>query len=155
MSLSRFARCAAALIALVGGVPAPAAAALGGSAATIETDRVAMRGALMRMTRSDAFAVHELRSATGTLVREYVSASGTVFAVAWQGPWTPDLRALLGGSFERMQRIRQTRARRARGIVAIDEPDLVVRIGGHQRSFYGRAYLPRLLPAAVGPEAIR
>jgi hypothetical protein len=148
---------AAAALALIGGLSAPAAAALGGSAATVESDRVSMQGALMRMTRNDDFAVHEIRTATGTMVREYVSSAGTVFAVVWQGPWAPDLRQLLGDSFDRVQRSMQTsrQARRVRGVVAIDEADLVVHISGHQRSFYGRAYMPGLVPSGIHAEVIR
>jgi hypothetical protein len=145
------------VLALTAGRSAPAMAALGGNASTVETDRVSMQGALMRMTRNDAFAVHELRSATGTMVREYVTASGTVFAVVWQGPWTPDLRQLLGDAFERVQRSMQTarQARKARGVVVIDDPDLVVHISGHPRAFYGRAYVPGLVPAGIQAEVVR
>lgn len=137
-------------------LPATARASLGGSASTVESDRVAMEGALMRMTHADTFALHEIRSAAGVMVREYVSPSGTVFAVVWQGPWMPDLRQVLGDHFERFERSMQARrARRSRGPVSIDEPDFVVQVSGHQRSFYGRAYLPALLPQGVRPEAIR
>ena len=34
------------------------------------------------------------------MVREYVNSSGTVFAIAWEGPWLPDLRQVLGDHFE-------------------------------------------------------
>ena len=54
---------------------------------------------------------------SGTTVREYVSSNGTVFAVAWQGPWLPDLRQMLGPYFDDYQRALQstTGKRRARG----------------------------------------
>jgi hypothetical protein len=146
-----------AAIALVA-VPSTAGAALGGSVGTVEADRVSMQGALMRMVRSDSFQFHEIRSATGTLVREYVSPSGTVFGVAWQGPWLPDLRQVLGDEhFEQLQRsMRQAaRARRIHGVVIVEEPNLVVRMSGHPRSFYGIAYLPGQLPPGVRAEAIR
>jgi hypothetical protein len=147
--------CAALLLALT--VPATASAALGGSAATVEADRISMQGALMRIARTDAFALHEIRSASGTMIREYVSPSGTVFAVVWQGPWKPDLRQVLGEHFDRFQRAVQAnrRARNSRGAIAIREPDLVVQMSGHQRSFFGRAYIPALVPLGVAPEAIR
>jgi Protein of unknown function (DUF2844) len=146
-----------AALALAAALPTTAAAALGGSAATVDADRVAVQGALMRMTRTDAYALHEIRAATGTTIREYVSPTGTVFAVAWQGPWTPDLRQVLGDRFDAFQRAVEAgrRARRGRGVVAIDERDLVVRISGHQRAVYGRAYVPALVPPGVQPEAIR
>lgn len=138
-------------------LPAPASAALGGSAASVDADRVSVQGALMRITRSDAFALHEIRSASGTLIREYVSPSGTVFAVVWQGPWMPDLRQVLGEHFARLQRAMQAaqRARRGRGSVAIADGDLVVQMSGHPRSFFGRAYLTGLVPQGVQPAAIK
>jgi len=64
---------------------------------------------------------------------------------------------VLGDHFDHFQRSMQAapHARRNRGVVAIDEPDLVVHISGHQRSFYGRAYLPALVPQGMAAEAIR
>jgi hypothetical protein len=148
-------RCSALALALM--VPATASAALGGSAATIDADRISVQGALMRISRTDAFALHEIRSASGTMIREYVSPSGTVFAVVWQGPWMPDLHQVLGEHFDHFQRAMQARrsGRTGRGAIAIDDPDLVVRMTGHQRSFFGRAYIPALLPQGVQPEAIQ
>jgi hypothetical protein len=92
------------------------------------------------------------------MVREYVNPSGTVFAVAWDGPWIPDLRQVLGDHFDRYQAAMQSRqhgARTGRGGVVIDEPGLVVQMSGHPRAFTGRAYLPALLPAGVQLESIR
>ncbi len=98
-------------------LPATVLAALGGDAASVDTDRVRMQGALMRIARSDTYALHEMRSASGTMVREYVSTSGTVFAVVWQGPWLPDLRQVLGNHFDQYQTAMRTaqRARKGRG----------------------------------------
>jgi hypothetical protein len=116
-----------------------------------------MQGALLRIARSDAYTVHEMQSASGTTVREYVSSNGTVFAVAWQGPWMPDLRQMLGAYFDDYQRALQTPSgkRRARGSLTIDLPDLMVQISGHPRAFSGRAYVPRLMPLRVQAETIR
>ena len=138
-------------------LPTPAFAALGGDAASVDADRVRIQGALMRIVRTDSYALHEIRSASGTMIREYVSPSGTVFAVVWQGPWLPDLRQVLGAHFDRYETAMRSarRQRKARGVVAIDQPDLVVQMSGHQRSFFGRAYVPALLPQGVQVEAIR
>jgi hypothetical protein len=84
-------------------VPSSAFAALGGSVTSVDADRVHVQGALMRIVRTDAFALHEIRSASGTMIREYVNGSGTVFAVVWDGPWLPDLRQVLGEHFDRYQ----------------------------------------------------
>jgi len=56
-------------------------------------DRVHLQGSL-RTAQSEAFAVHEILAPTGIVVREYVSASGKVFAVTWHGPWPSDMRQI-------------------------------------------------------------
>jgi hypothetical protein len=138
-------------------LPAPASATLGQSESSVTDDRVRMQAALVRIVRNDAFTVHEVQAASGTTVREYVSSTGTVFAVAWQGPWMPDLRQVLGTYFDDYQRARQTPSgqRRARGSITVDLPDLMVQISGHPRAFSGRAYVPRLMPLQVKAESIR
>jgi hypothetical protein len=137
--------------------PSNAFAALGGSVSTVDADRVHIQGALMRIVQTGPFALHEIRSSSGTMIREYVNSSGTVFAVAWDGPWLPDLRQVLGDQFDRYQTAMQSRqrARTGRGSVVIDEQGLVVQMSGHPRAFTGRAYLPGLLPAGVQLESIR
>jgi hypothetical protein len=147
----------AALTALMSSMPAPLFAALGGNAASVDADRVHVEGALTRIMRNDAYSIHEIRAASGTMIREYVSSSGTVFAVVWQGPWIPDLRQVLGDHFDHYQRALSAaqRAHKGRASVVVDDPDLVVQVSGHQRSFFGRAYVPGLLPQRVQPEVIR
>jgi len=137
--------------------PSSAFAALGGSVTSVDADRVHVQGALMRIVRNDAFALHEIRSASGTMIREYVNGSGTVFAVAWDGPWLPDLRQVLGDHFDRYQaamRARQS-SRTGHGVVAISDGGLVVQMSGHPRAFTGRAYVPALMPPGVQPESLR
>lgn len=136
-------------------VPRAAFAELGGDARSVDADRQKMQGALMQIVRRQSHVVHELRAASGTTVREYVTDGGTVFAVAWDGPWLPDLRQLLGSHYGQFQSAVRSRARRARGVVSVNESDLVVQMTGHPRAFTGRAYMPGLLPQGVRPEAIR
>ena len=128
-------------------LPASVSATLGRDASSVDADRVRMQGALLRISRDDAYTVHEMQSSSGTAVREYVSSTGTVFAVAWQGPWLPDLRQLLGPYFDDYQRALQTASagRKARGPLTIALPDLTVQITGHPRAFSGRAFVPRTL----------
>jgi hypothetical protein len=137
--------------------PPAASASLGGSVTTVDADRVHAEGALMRIVRNDAFALHEIRSASGTMIREYVDTSGTVFAVAWDGPWLPDLRQVLGEHFDHYQAAMRARrqSRTARGVIAIDDGGLVVQMSGHPRAFTGRAYLSARLPAGIQLESIR
>jgi hypothetical protein len=138
-------------------VASPAFASLGGTAASVEADRVQIQGALLRIAQSDAYTVHELQSATGTVVREFVSSTGTVYGVAWQGPYMPNLKQVLGAYFDQYQAaLRSARnGRRRRGPVSIETPDLVVQISGHQRAFSGRAYVPQFVPQGVDTASIR
>jgi hypothetical protein len=134
----------------------PAWASLGGDAASIEADQVHLQGT--RTTKpAESYTVHEIQSATGTVVREYVSPGGKVFAIAWHGPWLPDLRQLLGGYFEQYRAAVQSGSgtRMVRKPVVIDQPGLVVQIGGRMRGFAGRAYVPEMLPPGVRAEDIQ
>src|ERR1039458_8930888 len=86
-------------VALSLGAAFPAWAALGGDIASVQSDQIHMQGSL-RTTVTGSYTVHEIQSAAGTVVREYVSTSGKsagkVFAIGWQGPWPPDIRQVLG-----------------------------------------------------------
>jgi hypothetical protein len=137
--------------------PAVASASLGGSVATVEDDRVQMKSALVRIARSDSYSVHEILTPTGTTIREYYSAGGIVFGVAWDGEWPPDMRQLLGTYFDHYQRAVQDtrRIHKARGRMAIDDNGLIVRAIGHVRSSSGVAYAPGLMPAGVSADVVR
>jgi hypothetical protein len=140
----------------------PAWASLGGDASTIQADHVQLKGTLRmtaaRSSAGESYSVHEIQAASGTVVREYVSTNGVVFAVAFQGPWLPDVQQLFGSYFTQYAQAMQARslsARRARRPIMIDEPGLSVQIGGHPRAFAGKAYIPSMLPAGVRPEDIQ
>jgi hypothetical protein len=139
-------------IALLG---APSAlAALGGAEATVEADRL-QTGATHRVVTTDArFTLHELQAPSGTTVREYVSPTGVVFGVAWQGPTMPDLRQLLGGYFDQYVGA-MTERRTRRAPVSIQLPGLVLQSGGHMRAFAGKAYVPAALPQGVSGDDVR
>jgi hypothetical protein len=138
----------------------PAWAALGGGVATVQADQLHMQGTL-RKTATASYTVHEIQSTSGIVVREYVASvgesAGKVFAVAWQGPWPPDMVQLLGNYFDQYVQAAkaQSATRRGRRPLVIDEPGLVVQIGGHPRAFMGRAYVPEMLPVGVRAEEIR
>jgi hypothetical protein len=134
-------------------LPPVAWAALGENESSIAAEQAQMRASL-RITRTATHAVHELQTPAGHLIREYVSPSGTVFGVAWQGPSKPDLKQLLGSHFNEVQQSAQPAPIR-RGPVVIRQPGLVFEMGGHPGAFAGRAYIPQLLPAGVQAEAVR
>ncbi len=112
--------------------------------------------ASVKTTKTAAYTLHEMRAATGTAVREYVSPSGTVFAVAWKGAYPPNLKQLLGAQFEPYEqalKIRNGRTGHGPGTVRL--PNLVVQLSGHMGDFSGRAYLPDKVPAGTSLESIR
>jgi len=135
----------------------PLRAALGGDTATVDADRVRMRGSLLRIVRSDAYTIHEIRSESGTTVREFISPAGRVFAVAWEGPRHPDMEQVLGAYFARYQHGAEAalKQRRPRGLLQIHDGDFVVQITGHQRAIVGRAYLANDIPRGVQADALR
>ena len=137
---------------LTGSAALPVQAALGGSEATVEADRLQVAGTL-RVLRSPTYTVHEMQTPSGTVVREYVSPAGIVFGVAWQGPMMPDLRQVLGAYFDRYVAAASTRT--ARGSVTIVQPGLVVNSVGHMRAFVGKAYIPEALPQGVGADSVK
>ena len=141
---------------LVAASPGRATAELGGTVTSVNDDRVRLQGALVRINQVGPYYLHEIRTAAGTTVREFVSG-GTVFGVAWEGPWQPNLRPLLGPYFDRYSQALQSsrRDRRGRGPVHIRDGDLVVEMRGHPRAFSGRAYLMPLVPQGVDVGTIK
>jgi hypothetical protein len=125
-------------------VSAPALAALGGDATSVEADRASMKGAL-RVTPGVDYDVHEIQTAAGTVIHEYVSAQGKVFAVSWRGPGLPDLGGLLG---EYSAQVAQavTRPHYNHHHLRIATPDVVMESDAYLRSRSGRAWVPALFP---------
>ena len=133
-------------------LPCVANATLGENVQSTESDRASMM-ASTRMLPATTFTIHELQTPSGTTVREFVSPSGVVFAIAWRGPTMPDLKQALGRYFDRYV----TSDNKQGGLHhrAVSDPDLVVQSSGHMRLFTGRAYVPQLLPSGVTPDQIR
>lgn len=133
----------------------PATAALGDSEASVAADQAQMK-ASRRIVAAPLYTVHEIQEASGTVVREYVSIQGQVFAVTWRGPLIPDLQQLLGSYYADYQAAARTRSKRAgRGPLRLRQPGLVLHSGGHMRAYSGQAYLPQLLPAGVSVDALQ
>lgn len=137
-------------------LPLPARAELGGDIRTVENDRIQMKAAL-QTRQAGAFAIHEIKTPTGSTVREYISPQGKVFGVSWQGPTMPDLKQLLGSYYaQASQALKEQRAKRViRGPINIQQPGFVFQQSGHMRSYFGRAYVPGMMPQGVGPEAVQ
>jgi len=130
-------------------------AALGGSADTVESDRMALSAVRDATATHNGYSVHEFESGA-TVVREYVSSSGVVFGIAWNGLVHPDLDQLLGsyaGAYHRA--LQQTPRKPGRRSIQLKTDSVVVEKWGHMRNLQGRAYDPALIPAGVGVDEIR
>jgi hypothetical protein len=101
--------------------------------------------------RAGSYTSHLRQLENGTLVQEFATPAGLVFAVSWHGPVLPDLSELLGEYFNGYKlETDQTRALGKRGSpVNMVSKKLIVRSTGRMRSFAGYAYVPELIPAGV------
>jgi len=167
----RAAFCAALTCGVLGvAAPAPALAALGGtptpppagatsvSVAPVSSVVHAASGATSAASTSNAsYTVTQTTLSSGTIVREYVSAAGAVFGIAWKGPIMPNLPVLLGTYFTQFDsaRVALRAEHPGRGPLSLTLPDLVVHSGGHMGAFSGQAYLPQSLPAGVTADDIQ
>jgi hypothetical protein len=131
----------------------PAWAALGGTADSVQSDAVVLSGRL-ETRAGEGYSVQRLTLPTGTVVDEYASAAGTVFALTWRGAYPPELSQLLGSYFAEYQAAHaQPHPRRSH--VQLDTADMVYRSGGHMRAFWGSAQVPTLVPAELKAEDFR
>ena len=131
----------------------PSWASLGQSEASVHEDRQHMAGQ-MKSATFQHYTVHEITAAGGMVVREYVSPTGMVFGIVWEGVTMPDLPQLLGPYFSQF-RDAVASPRRHRGAVYVQAGPLVVESGGHMRAYRGRAYVTSLIPADLTKDVVR
>jgi hypothetical protein len=125
-----------------------ARAALGDDVATVAADQARLHASVrtFRTNANDRFTVHELATASGVTIRNFVADAGKIFAVSWSGGWRPNLRDIMGSHYDRF--IAATRGQRvARGVARIELPGMVVVMGGPQRAAFGHVILTDLAPA--------
>jgi hypothetical protein len=123
----------------------PAFAGLGGDAASVDADIAKMKGQA-RATPVAGYTMSEITLPSGTVVHEFVSAEGKVFAVSWKGMAVPDLSQTLGTYFAEYKAAATATPHASHHNLTVQQPDLVVRTGGHMRNWYGQAYVLSLLP---------
>ena len=126
----------------------PAWAALGDNVTSVNNDKAHMKGTL-RSVATQHYVKHEIQVPSGQVVREFVSPSGSVFGVAWEGPFQPDLHQLLGSYFEPVKQAVTAQQRHGHGPIFVETSGFVFQQGGHARSFHGRAYVPAMVPQGV------
>jgi hypothetical protein len=128
-------------------------AALGGAPEQFKPDTTTAASKVTSAGQS--YLTRDTKLPGGTLVSEYVSARGVVFAVTWEGPMLPDLKALLGKYFDTMvaESARAPRAGRSR--IAVNLPEVVINSGGHMRAFEGSAWIPAEFPSGFSADDLR
>jgi len=131
----------------------PAWAVLGQLGESVFDDQQRLHAQLRTMA-NEGYTVQHIEAADGTVVREYVSSTGWVFGVAWQGAKLPDLARLLGAYFPLYAAALPASVHR-RAPVVVHTEALVVEMSGHIRAFQGRAHLPDRVPSTVAPEIIQ
>ena len=135
-------------------IASPALAALGGDISSIDADRISLQGALTAFSTVRGYAVHEITTASGVHVREYLTSDAKVFAVSWQGPFIPDLKQMLGTYYTRYAQAVSAPHVGGHRHLKVEQPGLVVESNGRMRAFYGRAWDPALLPPNITPADI-
>jgi hypothetical protein len=131
----------------------PGWAVLGEFQNSVGADQKVMRGVVQSAMR-EGYSLHQIKGADGAVVREFVSPDGVVFGLSWQGPTMPNLAQLLGSYFPDFQQA-SGRKRRHRGPLVVRTDRVVIESGGHMRAFYGRAYVPSLMPKNLRAEVVR
>jgi hypothetical protein len=134
--------------------PRPAGAVLGEPAASVRADQATMAGSSMTSTTRANYSVEQIGTPWGTVVNEYLSPDGLVFAISWRGPRPPDLSQMLGSYFSDYQAA-LNQSHQMRRQLRVKSATVVVETGGHMRDLWGRAYVPSLIPSGVTTEEIR
>jgi hypothetical protein len=133
----------------------PALASLGGNVDSVGADRAHMN-ASVKVTPNGSVNVQEIQGPAGTVVNEYVSPTGSVFAVAWHGHFLPDMQQIMGSYFDQYSAALQSQEKHfGRHPLNIKQSGIVVQTGGHMRDYFGRAYIPSLLPQGFDPDQIQ
>ncbi len=130
-------------------------AALGESADSITSDRKSLSAARGATTARAGCTIQTIES-DSTTVREYLSPSGVVFGIAWNGMSHPDLTRLLGSyAGEYQEALRQTPRKPGRRHLQVKTNSIVVEKWGHMRNLQGRAYVLSLIPQGVSVDDIK
>jgi Protein of unknown function (DUF2844) len=106
---------------------------------------------VLHQASNSAVRWQESTDANQIRVRQYVSSSGQVYAVSWDGPAMPDVAVLLGTWFDRYRQDASAALPNASGLHSsrVSSSDLMVETAVRLRDFNGRAWLPSALPAGV------
>ncbi len=138
-------------LALLGQASLPALAGLGGNLDSVQADTAHLKAQRKAGTLGTDYSVQQLQLPSGTVVNEFLTPNGIVFAVTWHGPTMPDLQQIFGNYFQQYVAASGSASHNGgtRRHFRIEQPDLVVESNGRMRAYFGRAYVPSLLPPNV------
>ncbi len=143
------------LAAFLGLIAAQAAwAGLGEPMERVAADHAALGGQGLLVTPTRRYDIREITGVDGTRIREFTQGAGPVFAVAFSGRSIPDLKVLLGARYAAYL-AETAKPRSNHHSLAIDTPELVLRIVMLPRGFVGTAHVPALVPNGVPPTDLR
>lgn len=129
-------------------------AILGEAEDSVASDKTALSTHRAVTTARIGYTIQEIISDAVT-VREFVSLSGVIFAVAWNGLIHPDLTHLLGSyATEYDDALRRTSPEPGRRRLRVEANRVIVETWGHMRNLQGRAYVPALIPPGVAIDEI-
>jgi hypothetical protein len=132
-----------------------ARATLGESADTVQPERKDSSAVRHTTLSRNGYTVREVASGANVL-REYISPSGVVFAIAWNGVSHPDLTSQLGTyAGEYQKALRKTTGQKGKRHMQVKAERVIVEKWGHMRNMQGRAYIPALLPSGVRIDEIK
>ncbi len=127
-------------------------ATLGGDVASIIGNHQHLGGATQVLKLASGER-HELQLPSGTVVHQYVSPDGVVYAITWKGPRMPDLRELMGTYFDKMAQAERAPTGGHNFVIRRGD-DLVMKGIGHHGWFSGRAWVPSRVPAGVNLDSL-
>jgi hypothetical protein len=132
-----------------------AQATLGESVDSISSDRKALASIRHAIIVRNSYSVQEIDTGT-TVVREYISPSGIIFGIAWNGLTHPDLMPLLGSyTSEYQEAMSHVQRQPGHRYIQVKTDRVVVEKWGHMRKLQGRAYAPALIPPGISINEIK
>jgi len=129
-------------------------AALGQDRASILVDHKVMGANEPTVSQGVGYQIHEMQHPSGTIVREFVSPQGQVFAVNWSGRVPTNLQQLLGPHYEQFTKSALVRTG-SHHMLRINQPDLVLTNVQYLRHYEGQAYIPAMVPTGVDTSQLK
>jgi hypothetical protein len=134
----------------------PVRAELNGTISSIDVDRDYVAG---KVTANPRFGstVYEITDRNGTIIREYASPAGRIFAISWEGRFMPEMKHFLGDLFEPYVSAMRSehKTHNWRQPILIHTSNLTFENDGHMGWYYGRAYVESSVPGGFSIDDIR